>query len=249
MTSIPASRSALAMILPPVVTVEAGLRDHDPDLPGHGAPVYGGAPDRHRLLACLAEPGKRPVGVPGRGRGGAPPRLRPGRPRPPPRARGLPRSIAITHFHLDHWGDLVPWAWLNAYGPQEHRIDCALWPAGWSRAPGGVRVALGQRQHVRRGVRGAGVRARRAIQDRGLRGQGLPAPPLRARLARIPGHPERDDARVLGRFRPDGGARGAGPRRRPVPLRGNLAEAPTTARPAAISPPPRHWQPPTGGSC
>ena len=38
-----------------------------------------------------------------------------------------PASIAITHFHLDHWGDLVPWAWLNAYGPQEHRIDCALW--------------------------------------------------------------------------------------------------------------------------
>jgi ribonuclease BN (tRNA processing enzyme) len=38
-----------------------------------------------------------------------------------------PRSIAITHFHLDHWGDLVPWAWLNAYGPQEHRIQCSLW--------------------------------------------------------------------------------------------------------------------------
>src|SRR5262245_30946613 len=38
-----------------------------------------------------------------------------------------PTSIAITHFHLDHWGDLVPWAWLNAYGPQEHRIDCSLW--------------------------------------------------------------------------------------------------------------------------
>jgi ribonuclease BN (tRNA processing enzyme) len=39
----------------------------------------------------------------------------------------FPRSIAITHFHLDHWGDLVPWAWLNAYGPQAHRIECALW--------------------------------------------------------------------------------------------------------------------------
>ena len=38
-----------------------------------------------------------------------------------------PRSIAITHFHLDHWGDLVPWAWLNAYGPQEQRIACSLW--------------------------------------------------------------------------------------------------------------------------
>ena len=24
-------------------------------------------------------------------------------------------AIAITHFHLDHWGDLVPWAWLAAY--------------------------------------------------------------------------------------------------------------------------------------
>jgi len=35
------------------------------------------------------------------------------------RERGaLPRveAIAITHFHLDHWGDLVPWAWLSAYG-------------------------------------------------------------------------------------------------------------------------------------
>jgi ribonuclease BN (tRNA processing enzyme) len=25
-------------------------------------------------------------------------------------------AIAITHFHLDHWGDLVPWAWLSAAG-------------------------------------------------------------------------------------------------------------------------------------
>jgi ribonuclease BN (tRNA processing enzyme) len=25
-------------------------------------------------------------------------------------------AIAITHFHLDHWGDLVPWAWLVLHG-------------------------------------------------------------------------------------------------------------------------------------
>jgi ribonuclease BN (tRNA processing enzyme) len=25
-------------------------------------------------------------------------------------------AIAITHFHLDHWGDLVPWAWLSMHG-------------------------------------------------------------------------------------------------------------------------------------
>ena len=36
-------------------------------------------------------------------------------------------AIAITHWHLDHWGDLVPWAWLNAYGPPDHRIDCSVW--------------------------------------------------------------------------------------------------------------------------
>src|SRR5919197_3095874 len=31
---------------------------------------------------------------------------------------GWPRvdAIAITHFHLDHWGDLVPWVWGSLYG-------------------------------------------------------------------------------------------------------------------------------------
>jgi ribonuclease BN (tRNA processing enzyme) len=26
-------------------------------------------------------------------------------------------AIAITHFHLDHWGDLVPWVWGTLHGP------------------------------------------------------------------------------------------------------------------------------------
>jgi len=32
---------------------------------------------------------------------------------------GWPRvdAIVITHFHLDHWGDLVPWAFGSMYGP------------------------------------------------------------------------------------------------------------------------------------
>src|SRR5688572_5969993 len=40
-------------------------------------------------------------------------------------------AIAITHFHLDHWGDLVPWAWLVAYGqaPPE-RTELWLPPGG-----------------------------------------------------------------------------------------------------------------------
>jgi ribonuclease BN (tRNA processing enzyme) len=34
-------------------------------------------------------------------------------------AEGWPRvdAIAITHLHLDHWGDLVPWVWGLRFGP------------------------------------------------------------------------------------------------------------------------------------
>jgi ribonuclease BN (tRNA processing enzyme) len=32
---------------------------------------------------------------------------------------GWPRvdAIVISHFHLDHWGDVVPWCWGSQYGP------------------------------------------------------------------------------------------------------------------------------------
>jgi ribonuclease BN (tRNA processing enzyme) len=40
-------------------------------------------------------------------------------------------GIAITHFHLDHWGDLVPWAWLVAFRPEtRRRTEVWLPPAG-----------------------------------------------------------------------------------------------------------------------
>src|SRR5215210_3993539 len=26
-------------------------------------------------------------------------------------------AICITHFHLDHWGDIVPWVWALWFGP------------------------------------------------------------------------------------------------------------------------------------
>lgn len=35
-------------------------------------------------------------------------------------------AVCITHFHLDHWGDLVPWAWLAAHRP-EPPPRAALW--------------------------------------------------------------------------------------------------------------------------
>jgi ribonuclease BN (tRNA processing enzyme) len=36
-------------------------------------------------------------------------------------------AIAITHFHLDHWGDLVPWTWGGQYGPGRDAPRAALW--------------------------------------------------------------------------------------------------------------------------
>jgi len=36
-------------------------------------------------------------------------------------------AIAITHFHLDHWGDLVPWVWGNVFGPGAHAARPELW--------------------------------------------------------------------------------------------------------------------------
>ena len=42
---------------------------------------------------------------------------------------GWPRidAIAITHFHLDHWGDLVPWVWGMQFGPGAELPAPELW--------------------------------------------------------------------------------------------------------------------------
>lgn len=42
---------------------------------------------------------------------------------------GWPRvdAIAITHFHLDHWGDLVPWTFGASFGPGRGSPKPELW--------------------------------------------------------------------------------------------------------------------------
>lgn len=44
-------------------------------------------------------------------------------------------AIAITHLHLDHWGDLVPWCWFAVNRPAEHGSNTRLWlpPGGHER--------------------------------------------------------------------------------------------------------------------
>ena len=36
-------------------------------------------------------------------------------------------AVVITHFHLDHWGDLVPWVWGTFYGLGRQRVHPELW--------------------------------------------------------------------------------------------------------------------------
>jgi ribonuclease BN (tRNA processing enzyme) len=44
-------------------------------------------------------------------------------------------AVAITHWHLDHWGDLVPWVWGNMAGPGRNRERPEVWlpPEGRAR--------------------------------------------------------------------------------------------------------------------
>ena len=50
---------------------------------------------------------------------------------------GWPRvdAVAITHFHLDHWGDLVPWIFGASFGPGRDVPKPELWlpPDGRAR--------------------------------------------------------------------------------------------------------------------
>ncbi|HKG44568.1 MAG TPA: MBL fold metallo-hydrolase [Gaiellaceae bacterium] len=54
-------------------------------------------------------------------------------------------AIAITHFHLDHWGDLVPWVWGLQFGPAAGTEPPELWvPPGGRETLARLGVELGQ---------------------------------------------------------------------------------------------------------
>src|ERR687896_2724502 len=128
MTSIPASRSARAMIFAPrscpsrpgfaittriflvmvrqYMEVRLTVIGSSPAWPNPGSAQSGYLVEGEQALLLDCGPG-----VLGRLR----------------QTRTRVDAIAVTHFHLDHWGDLVPWAWLNKYGPPEQRTPCALW--------------------------------------------------------------------------------------------------------------------------
>lgn len=61
-------------------------------------------------------------------------------------------AIVITHFHLDHWGDLVPWTFGAAFGPGRDAPKPELWlpPGGSGRlhALGGQLSFTDQLEHA-----------------------------------------------------------------------------------------------------
>lgn len=56
-------------------------------------------------------------------------------------------SIALTHWHLDHWGDVVPWVWGQTLGPGQETRKPELWiPPGGSDLLAAVGEQVGQSQ-------------------------------------------------------------------------------------------------------
>ena len=56
-------------------------------------------------------------------------------------------AIAITHWHLDHWGDLVPWVWGGTLGPGVDVKKPELWvPPEGSEMLAAIGGRLGQQQ-------------------------------------------------------------------------------------------------------
>src|SRR4051794_38553883 len=131
MTSIPASRSARAMIFAPRSwPSRPGFATTTLIFPATVGQYRNGEAHRRRLLPRVAEPRPRPLRVPVRGeRRATARRLRPGVLSRLREAEGWPTvdAIAITHMHLDHYGDLVAWLWGHLHVPPRGTVGPELW--------------------------------------------------------------------------------------------------------------------------
>ena len=134
-------------------------------------------------------------------------------------------GIAITHFHLDHWGDLVPWVWGTFYLATNGPLPK---PALWVQ-PGGAEflTGLGERlgfpDMFERTFELSEYQPDTPFQRRATHGHPDPRAPLHPPDLRLPGRRRRARARVLGRLRALGGAGQGRTRRRPVRLRSDAA--------------------------
>jgi ribonuclease BN (tRNA processing enzyme) len=84
-------------------------------------------------------------------------------------------AIAITHLHLDHWGDLIPWVWGSLYGPGESAPRPQLWlPPGSGDALRPVLALLGSEDMFERAFDVAEYESRTPFTAAGLRVTAVP---------------------------------------------------------------------------
>jgi ribonuclease BN (tRNA processing enzyme) len=84
-------------------------------------------------------------------------------------------AIAITHLHLDHWGDLIPWVWGSLYGPGESAPRPQLWlPPGSGDALRPVLALLGSEDMFERAFDVAEYEARVPFTAAGLQVTAVP---------------------------------------------------------------------------
>jgi ribonuclease BN (tRNA processing enzyme) len=83
-------------------------------------------------------------------------------------------AIVITHFHLDHWGDLVPWTFGSMFGPGRDVPSPQLW------LPPGGKDEL-ERFGVKLGFAGMfdAFELREYVQGRAFEADGLTITPVR----------------------------------------------------------------------
>ncbi len=132
----------------------------------------------------------------------------------------------ITHFHLDHWGDLIPWVFGSRFGPGRNIAPVPeLWlPPGGSETLRGFTSKLSADPlfdafDVREYAGGTPFRAA------GFEVVATRVPHYDLLDVRAAGDRRRADARLLGRLRALAGAGRGRARCRPLPLRGHARRA------------------------
>ena len=145
-------------------------------------------------------------------------------------------AIAISHFHLDHWGDLVPWVWGTMWGLGQDYAKPELWlPPGGREELAAFGSAVRDAGHVHPRVRAQGVRRGRGVRGGRAEARRDQAPALHGADVRLPRLEHHADARVLGRLGPERAPGEAGRGRRPLPVRGDAGAGRAGRRAAGAS--------------
>ena len=108
-------------------------------------------------------------------------------------------AICLTHFHLDHWGDVVPWVWALWFGPAAEQPRPDLWvPPGGDKLLSEIGQRLGTPDMFHQAFTIKEYCEGEDFETGGIHDHAAPGPPLRPQGLRLPGLVQREDDGVLG---------------------------------------------------